>query len=225
MDTTLGLDKILANLYTARFSPQDKTLKAELWNTLVADFLQKHIRPDSSVVDIGGGYCEFLNAIQAKEKHLIDLNPEAHLFAKGDIKVHQLDITKARASDFGVQADYCFVSNFFEHLPDFQALLNVLDFIKQILKPGGKLIIIQPNYRFAYKEYFDFIDHMLPISDKSLKEAVEAVGYKVDLLIPRFLPFSTKSRATSIFALKMYLRLPLVWRFFGKQLFMIAECP
>ncbi|HYX33199.1 MAG TPA: methyltransferase domain-containing protein [Oligoflexus sp.] len=223
MESTLALDKILANLYTARFSPKDKTLKAELWNTLVNEFLQKYIRLNSTVVDIGGGYCEFLNAVSAKEKHLIDLNPESQLFAQGNIRVHHLDILKANASDFGVKADYCFVSNFFEHLPDFQALLKVLSFIREILKPGGQLIIIQPNYRFAYKEYFDFIDHTLPISDRSLKEAVEAVGFKVDVLIPRFLPFSTKSRAASTVALKFYLKCPFFWRFFGKQLFMVVR--
>lgn len=192
---------------------------------MVRDFLQHYIRPDSSVVDIGGGYCEFLNSVLAKEKHLIDLNPEAKLFAKGNIQIHHLDITQASAQEFGVKADYCFVSNFFEHLPDFHALLRVLNFIKSILKPNGQLIIIQPNYRYAYKEYFDFIDHMLPISDRSLKEAVQAVGYKVDVLIPRFLPFSTKSRVTSLLALKVYLKMPFVWRFFGKQLFMVARCP
>jgi hypothetical protein len=98
-----------------------------------------------------------------------------------------------------------------------------LGFVHSILNPGGKLIIIQPNYRFAYREYFDFIDHMLPISDKSLREAMEASGFEVETLIPRFLPFSTKSRAASPLALKVYLRMPWIWSFFGKQLFMVAK--
>jgi hypothetical protein len=40
-------------------------------------FLQKYIAGNSVVLDIGGGYCEFINQVQASKKYLIDLNPDA----------------------------------------------------------------------------------------------------------------------------------------------------
>ena len=40
----------------------------------------------------------------------------------------------------------------------------------------------------------------------------------------RFLPFTTKSRLSAFYwAVPLYLRVPLAWRFFGKQCFIVAE--
>ena len=67
----------LKKLYAQRFNPQQRKAKVTLWKVLIRDFLQKHIGKESDVLDIGGGYCEFINHIQAKEKYLIDLNPDS----------------------------------------------------------------------------------------------------------------------------------------------------
>jgi hypothetical protein len=89
---------------------------------------------------------------------------------------------------------------------------------------GGVLLILQPNIRFAYREYWDFIDHVLPLSDKSLAEALMLTGFSIDKMIPRFLPYSTKSGLpVNSFLVKWYLRLPFAWRIFGKQCFVAAS--
>lgn len=217
----------LKQLYENRFSPAQQKCKLLLWKALIDDFLQSYVAPDATVLDIGGGYCEFINQISAASKHLVDLNPDARAFANADVTVTQLDIldehqrSKIPSNSF----DNIFVSNFFEHLKDQDELFEVLQFCFLKLKPGGSLLVIQPNYKYSYREYFDFIDHYLPITHLSLSEALRALDFSIDELIPRFLPFSTKGRPTSVWLLKLYLKLPLLWQFFGGQMFVKASKP
>ena len=45
-------------------------------------------------------------------------------------------------------------------------------------------------------------------------------------IAPRFLPYTTRERfRSSAFLFAAYLRLPLLWRFFGKQALVVAEKP
>ena len=53
-----------------------------MYMILCESFFQKYIPEDSSILEIGVGYCEFINAIKAKKKIAFDVNPDAHLFRK-----------------------------------------------------------------------------------------------------------------------------------------------
>ena len=121
--------------------------------------------------------------------------------------------------------DHIFISNFFEHLNNKEELVKILAFCFDILKPQGSLLIVQPNFKYAYKEYYDFIDHQLPITHLSLQELLQTIGYEIDVMIPRFLPFSTKGRPSSPNLLKVYLKIPLLWKILGGQMFIKASKP
>ena len=215
----------LKKLYDNRFDPQQKQAKLILWRTLIDNFLQKYVRLDSDVLDIGGGYCEFINQIQAKDKYLIDLNPDARKFANSEVKVLNFNILDTERLYFAKCFDTIFISNFFEHLESKQDLIGILLFCWQHLKPGGSLLVIQPNFKYSYKEYYDFIDHHLPITHLALQELLETMGFEIDVLIPRFLPYSTKGRPASPQLLKLYLKLPLLWKVLGGQMFIKALKP
>jgi len=89
---------------------------------------------------------------------------------------------------------------------------------------GGVILILQPNIKFAYKEYWDFFDHNVPLSDKSLVEALGIAGFEVDKVIPAFLPYTTKSRLPQWELLvRIYLKIPFIWRILGKQVFVIGR--
>jgi SAM-dependent methyltransferase len=213
----------LQQLYNNRFDPQQRKAKLLLWKTLIKDFLQKYVNPHSSVLDIGGGYGEFINNIKAKEKFLIDLNPDAKLFADENVMVLNMNILDLDdPENFNHKLDHIFVSNFFEHLRNKEELVSILAVCYQLLNQGGSLLIIQPNFKYCYKEYYDFIDHQLPITHLSLQEILETIGFKIELLIPRFLPYSTKGRPSSPKLLSIYLKLPILWNFLGSQMFIKA---
>jgi SAM-dependent methyltransferase len=153
-----------------------------------------------------------------------DLNPDSKLFANADVKVLNIDVLNLGShTSFTEQFDRIFISNFFEHLRNKEELVEIISFCFDALKPSGSLLVIQPNFKYSYKEYYDFIDHQLPITHLSLQELLQTVGFKVDVMIPRFLPFSTKGRPASPLLLKVYLKLPILWRFLGGQMFVKAS--
>ncbi|MEG3937949.1 MULTISPECIES: class I SAM-dependent methyltransferase [unclassified Microcoleus] len=217
-------DTYLKKLYANRFDSRQMQAKVALWKVLIDEFLQDYVPPESAVLDIGGGYCEFINQILADKKCLIDLNPDSKLFANSDVKILNIDILSCGdKSVFSEQFDRIFISNFFEHLRNKEELVEIISFCFYALKPSGSLLVIQPNFKYSYKEYYDFIDHQLPITHLSLQELLQTVGFDVEVMIPRFLPFSTKGRPASPLLLKIYLKLPFLWRFLGGQMFVKAS--
>lgn len=213
---------MIDKIYQTRFDPATIAAKRELWNVLVEQFLQRYVPTDAVVADIGGGYCEFINAVRCRQKYVVDLNPDVEKYAGPDVEIIMSDASRISSLPDG-SVDVAFASNFFEHLPSKEVLFEVLTELHRILKKGGKLLIIQPNIKYAYREYWDFIDHHLPLTENSLGEALMITGYRVAECIPRFLPFSvgsSPSRSTEL--LKLYLKMPLAWKVFGKQTFMVG---
>lgn len=118
------------------------------------------------------------------------------------------------------------MSNYLEHLPDSGAVVAQLRVVRELLRPGGRMIVLQPNIRFTKERYWDFIDHHTALTEASLIEAAEVAGLECQLMVPRFLPYTTKSRLPSSAALvRVYLRFPLLWRLFGQQTLFIAARP
>ncbi|MEG4072835.1 methyltransferase domain-containing protein [Microcoleus sp. Pol14C2] len=217
-------DAYLKKLYANRFDSRQMQAKVALWKVLIDEFLQDYVPPESTVLDIGGGYCEFINQIMAEKKYLIDLNPDSKLFAHPDVKVMNIDILNFDVQPaFSEKFDRIFISNFFEHLRNKEELIQIILFCFEVLKPGGSLLVVQPNFKYSFKEYYDFIDHQLPITHLSLQELLQTIGFEIDLIIPRFLPFSTKGRPASPWLLKVYLKLPFLWQFLGGQMFVKAS--
>jgi hypothetical protein len=92
------------------------------------------------------------------------------------------------------------------------------------LSPGGKLLILQPNIRYVKGAYWDFIDHKVPLTDKSLIEAGRLAGFTVASTLARFLPYTTQSRIPQHpLLVLLYLKIPIVWFILGKQSFLVLE--
>ena len=111
-----------------------------------------------------------------------------------------------------------------QHLLNKQQVFDTLYESNRILKKGGKILVLQPNIRFLANNYWDFFDHHTPISDRSLVEVLESLNMLIVKSYPKFLPYTVKSRLPKgpLFV-KLYLRLPFLWKVFGKQTFIVAE--
>ena len=117
-----------------------------------------------------------------------------------------------------------FISNFLEHLKSAEEIRQTLKEVHRILKRNGKLLILQPNIKYAYKNYWDFFDHVTPLSDKSTVEALINNDFKILHVRPKFLPYSTKSRLPkSPLLIRIYLKTSILQSIFGKQMFIVAE--
>lgn len=213
----------ISNLYNDRFDSKEQIDKNKLWKILCENFLQKYIKNTDVVLDLGAGYCEFINNIQCHTKYAIDLNENITKFASKEVQVYQTSSTDLSCIKNEL-IDIVFTSNFFEHLKDKDDIIKTLKEIYRVLKKGGKILIIQPNIKYAYREYWDFFDHYTPISHVSLIEALRNVGFKIKEVKAKFMPFTTKMRIPKQrWILKIYLRISWLQKIFGKQAFILAE--
>jgi SAM-dependent methyltransferase len=210
------------SLYRVRFSPQERATKDRVWAVLCSDFFHRFIAPTDRVLEVAAGYCEFINHVRCAEKYAIDLNPDVAAFAGRDVRAvvgSCLDMSMLPQDHF----DAVFVSNFLEHLENRREVGAVLREIRERLRPGGRLLILQPNIRYLGARYWDFYDHVTPLTHVSLREALELHGYAVECMIPRFLPYTFKSRVPkATFLVKAYLRCPPAQWVLGKQTFACA---
>lgn len=192
--------------------------RTTVWKS-IAGYLQSEISPDSVILDIGAGYCDFINNIKAEEKHALDIE-DIKKFANKDVIVHIQSCKNLKNFD-SEYFDVVFSSNFFEHLfkEEFE---KVLYEINRIMKKRGRLIIIQPNFKYSYREYFDDYTHVLIFTEIGLCDALRSAGFSILKCTPRFLPFSMKSRLPKLrIFVDLYLRLPI--KPFAKQMLIIAQ--
>lgn len=210
----------LDRIYERRFSG-DAEFRGKMWEVLRM-FFQKYIPEDSVVADIGAGYCEFINSVKAKRKIAVDLNADVRKFAGSGVESIISSSTDMKMINGGT-VDVAFSSNFFEHLGR-EDIVKTVKEIHRILKKNGRFLILQPNIRYCYRDYWMFFDHVTPLDDRSLSEILELNGFKILEVRPRFLPYTTKSRMPkSVLLLKLYLKIPLIQKLFGKQSFIYAE--
>lgn len=215
----------VANLYHNRFDNKEILIKNHIWKILCSNFFNKYINFNDVILDLGSGYCEFINNIGAQKKIAVDINNDTKHFANKDVEVFIFDFVNTKFFKSNT-FDVVFISNFFEHLKDKIEILRVLQNVREILKTNGILLILQPNIKYLTKEYWDFFDHNIALSDKSMCEALKLAGFNIKLAIPKFLPYTFKSKLPkSDFLLKLYLNLPFLWQIFGKQMFIIAQKP
>lgn len=212
----------ITRLYRLRFD-KDLKIRHAIWQVLCRDFFQRYVKKSYTVLDLGSGFCEFINNIKAKAKIAIDINPETKKYAAKNVKAIIASSTNLPKSLTGT-VDVVFVSNFFEHLPTKEDLARTLLEIKRVLKGRGKIIILMPNIRYVGAAYWDFLDHQLPLSEKSMIEALELNGFEILEKKVRFLPYSTKSNLPKapIFVW-LYLKLAFLHPIFGKQSLIVAQ--
>jgi SAM-dependent methyltransferase len=212
----------LRALYDGRFDAEDLRFKQELWEILVADYFQRFVEPGDTLVELGAGTCEFINAVRCARKIAVDLNPRTAELAR-EAEVLLRSSTDLSPIESG-SVDVVFASNFFEHVKTKDELLEILREVHRILRPSGRIVILQPNIRYVAARYWDYFDHHLPLSHQSMAEALVMAGFRLNRVVPKFLPYSVKDRRfPRIGALvRLYLRLPAAWRIFGRQMLIVA---
>jgi SAM-dependent methyltransferase len=218
------LEGRLDRLYRERFPDDEREAKARLWRVLCDAFFSKYSSPDATVLDLGAGYCDFVNNVRAGRRVAVDLNPDVRRFAAPGVEVHLLPLDRVGEAAGPASVDLAFASNVFEHLRGPDALLEVLAAVRAALKPGGRLVVMQPNVRLVGGKFWDFFDHTLPLTEKGMAEAMRVAGLEVVESRARFLPYTTKSRLPQWPALvRLYLALPPAQWLLGKQMLVVAR--
>lgn len=214
----------LSKIYHRRFI-RTAAYRNKVWQVLTREFFNRWVAPGATVLDLGCGYGEFINNIPAGRKLAMDLNPDApqHL-AAGVEFLHQDCAAPWPLPENSL--DVVFTSNFFEHLSDKECLSRTLRYAWRSLKPGGHLIAMGPNIKYLHGEYWDFYDHHVYLTETSLGEAMEIEGFQIDVITPRFLPFTmVEAPEYPMFLVRLYIALPWLWWWRGRQFLLVAHKP
>lgn len=215
---------VLKEVYDLRFDARDHATKDAIWREL-GRFLQRYIDRDARVIDIACDLGYFIRNVTAGERWATDIRAMDATLPRDVRFVHAsgLELDDFVPNDY---FDVAFFSNYLEHLPSTEAVLEQLKVTHAILKPGGRVVILQPNIRLVGGRYWDFIDHQTALTEKSLEEAAQMAGFRTKQIIARFLPYTTKSRLPQHPALvRAYLSFPPAWLLFGKQTLYVGEKP
>lgn len=215
----------LTEIYDRRFK-YTHAYRFKVWQVLIDNFFCKWVNKKNSVLDLGCGYGEFINNINAHKKFGMDLNPATRKKLGVAVEFIEQDCSEEWGLPEREMLDLVFTSNFFEHLPNKKCLSETISHAFKALKPGGRLIAMGPNIKYLTGSYWDFFDHHVTLTEKSLSEALEIEGFEIEECVPRFLPYTMVGgiRYPLIF-LKAYLYFPILWSIFGKQFLIVAKKP
>jgi SAM-dependent methyltransferase len=215
---------VLKDVYEQRFDEADQAAKDAIWRELGA-YLQRYVETGAKVVDIACDLGYFIRNIKAAERWATDIRDVGAALPSDVRFVHAsgLDLARALPNDY---FDLAFFSNYLEHLASTETVLQQLRVTFALLKPGGRVLILQPNIRLIGGSYWDFIDHQTALTEKSLAEAATMAGFRTKRIITRFMPYTTKSRLPQHpLLVRAYLAFPPAWRLFGKQTLYLGEKP
>jgi SAM-dependent methyltransferase len=185
----------------------------------IARFVARDVPDVDSMIELGAGYCDFVNQFPARRKIAFDLNPEMRAFAAPDVELRLESAIELRGIATA-SIDLVFASNFLEHL-DERELGILLTRIREVLTPRGRLVVIQPNHRLCAERYFDDPTHRTIFDDANIVEWLGRFGLSTLRCVPGLLPFTMNSRLPkSALLTRLYLQLPI--RPLAAQMYVVA---
>ena len=176
----------------------------------VARHLAPYIPPDAAVLELGAGYCDWINNVRAARRVALDIWPDLPAFVAPGVEPVVLEASLGFQSLGSSSFDVVLASNVLEHFsPD--VATSVVDGIRVLLRPGGRFLVVQPNFRYAWRHYFDDYTHRSIFTDVSLPAMLRAHGFRMLEVRPKFLPYSLQGARVPItrFLVSAYLRSPI----------------
>jgi ubiquinone/menaquinone biosynthesis C-methylase UbiE len=212
-------------IYQHRFKGIDKVAKQAVWKEISLWIYERMGKP-RSVLDPAAGEMEFLKSIPAQEKWGVDTQ-EPNALQLSAMAKEGIRFIHGNILDVDLPQEYfegIFISNFLEHLRSPEEIDTLFNRLYRILKKGGVVAIMGPNFKYCSADYYDCADHRLALTHVSIEEFLFASEFRTEKTFPRFLPYSFRSRLPASPALvKLYLNFPMLWRFLGKQFLILAR--
>ncbi|HYP08701.1 MAG TPA: class I SAM-dependent methyltransferase [Bryobacteraceae bacterium] len=193
--------------------------RAKVWRA-ICRYLQPWVDKLAPLLDLGAGYGEFSRFTEAAEKWALDMNPELEAYWPEEVRpIFQGATEPLPIGDCFLGT--VFASNFFEHFTTDEGAA-ILGEVRRTLRPGGRFIAVQPNFRLEPRRYFDDYTHKTAYTDTGFTGLLRACGFQVVHSEPRFTPFTMQSRwPKAEWMVQLYLALP--YRPLAGQFLVIAE--
>src|SRR5689334_7682273 len=148
-----------------------------VWREIIR-YLSRKVDLGSTVLDVGCGYGEFINNVTSEQRYALDASPEMKKFLDPSVKFVAANASATEES-FPLGAfDFIFSSNLLEHLKR-EEIGPLLASFRKLLRPGGHIGVLMPNYRLVSERYFDDYTHQTAVSDVALCDWMKAEGLEV----------------------------------------------
>lgn len=197
----------MASYHDAHFTEDPR--RAFVWRE-VAAHLSPWISPGAAVLEVGAAYCHWINNVTAARRVAVDIWPGVAQHAAAGVEAVVLDASRNLSRVGVAMFDVALASNVLEHFePDVAG--EVVRDLHAVLRPQGRLVLVQPNFRLAWRSYFDDYTHRAVFTDVSLPALLRANGFAIEHVQPRFLPYSMRESRLPItpWLVRAYLRSPV----------------
>ena len=130
----------------------------------------------SKILEMGCGRGEFINEFTklGMKGYGIDLSNYANTYCK-DVEIKVVDMLKENIPYPENYFDIVFSKSFIEH---FYYPEKIFKEAYRVLKPGGILINLTPEWRYIYRSFYDDYTHRTPFTKKSLEDIHAVVGFR-----------------------------------------------
>ncbi len=149
--------------------------KKELFNIYLSSLKDDHL-----VLDLNSGFDGLYNELaQSPAEYLsLEQNPQIREFLKKNgIKAEDWNIPKIPLPDNSV--NYVLSVPFIEHLPTYLDAVKLLIEIKRVLRPGGRLLMVVPNYLRLKEIFFEDYKHGWVTTKKRMNDMLLDCQYEI----------------------------------------------
>ena len=138
---------------------------------------ENYFKPDyETLLDVGCGRGEHLREFEKLGYQVkgVDSSKEAKGLSE-DLEVEIVDIEKELFPYKDGSFDVVFSKSLIEHLNNSE---NLMREAYRVLKPGGRLITMTPDWGSVYKIFYEDYTHRTPFTKKSLYDIHQIFGFK-----------------------------------------------
>jgi len=149
------------------------------------DYLIKklNIKKDKKILELGCGRGDFLNEFDLFGLHAygVDISDYCKKFFP-NLKFKNVDLEKEKLPFDDNFFDIIYSKSIIEHFyyPD-----KVFNEAYRVLKPGGIIITLTPEWKYIYKSFYEDFTHRTPFTNVSLRDIHEMSGFK-DIQVESF---------------------------------------
>jgi SAM-dependent methyltransferase len=188
------------NDYISLIYDPKRTPQTAYPSQLIAYLMQRfELKPGMALLEVGCGRGDFLRAFQGAGLKCQGVDREASAQGlAGGIPVSACNIESERLPFGDATFDVVYHKSVLEHV---YSPKNLMEETRRVLKPGGKCIILTPDWVSQMRVFYEDITHCRPYDINAMRDALVMYGFS-DVVSERFnqLPVLWRSRALTVVA-------------------------
>ena len=189
------------------------------------------LKDNQKLLELGCGRGDFLNEFKKKNLQVygVDLSNYSQSFFS-ELNFKKVDLSKDKLPFEDNFFDVIYSKSFIEHFyyPDI-----IFKEAYRVLKPGGQIITLTPEWQFIYKSFYEDFTHRVPFTEMSLRDIQKMNNFK-EIKVESFthLPVLFENKYYSFFfkflsfltrvLVPDYFRMRYKWIRFSKEIMLLS---